>query len=177
MTRDDANQNLPHLKRNASSIKEQLTSCDYALLISQSAREQAEPCFTKERVDFVRELIAILSVNPKDRKLFYTRLHNLVSKELLSSEQIKLLFDYVNKENSGILNDLKGQYPFLSQTDMELFCFFTLDFPIRDICTLYKIQREGTLYTKRFRLKKQMGIAGNLNQFLKQRIEILRSDI
>ncbi len=113
---------------------------------------------TTKPTAFLREFKRIMTVNPR-----------------MESAAFDDLQFVVNQKYSGIIDYLKDNYPELSKQDLDLCSLMCFGFSHTGICYLYGYSDISTLYNKRARLRRKLGLSqsSQIEDFIRASIDEL----
>lgn len=84
----------------------------------------------------------------------------------------------VNKQYYGLIDHLRKTYPELTGYELDLLCLLQLKFPFNCIRLLYQHENVYSLYSRRTKLHKKLGLSSgcHLEDFLSEQVERLKED-
>ena len=84
----------------------------------------------------------------------------------------------VNKQYYGLIDHLRKTYPELTGYELDLLCLLQLKFPFNCIRLLYQHENVYSLYSRRTKLHKKLGLSSGcrLEDFLSEQVERLKED-
>lgn len=105
-------------------------------------------------------------LNPKKLEEFMETMTNQV---ILSKNEWQYYIDETNSLFYNKISDLTNKYTDLTSSDLIVIVLIRLGIDISDSCLLLKSSKE-TMYVRRKRIKKRLGIDGDLEVWIKQNI-------
>lgn len=142
----------------------------------------------KERVDkelkgensrillaFFRKLLDILILYKGDRKECLYRVFTVLEQNLVSDAGRKLWCDLIDYCYYGILQELQHSHPELKEDEIEFVCLMGIGLSIEELGFLYNMSNKGSVYTKSYRIRKQMGLTCSIDMYVRRKIECLKN--
>ena len=107
---------------------------------------------------FFRKLLDILIIYKGDKKECLYRVFTILEQNLVSEIGRKLWCDLINYCYYGIIEELQRCHPDLKEEEIEFVCLMGIGLSIEELGFLYNMSNKGSVYTKSYRIRKQMGL-------------------
>lgn len=124
---------------------------------------------------FFRKLLDILIIYKGDKKECLYRVFTILEQNLVSEIGRKLWCDLINYCYYGIIEELQHCHPDLKEEEIEFVCLMGIGLSIEELGFLYNMSNKGSVYTKSYRIRKQMGLTCSIDIYVRKKIESLKN--
>ena len=124
---------------------------------------------------FFRKLLDILIIYKGDKKECLYRVFTILEQNLVSEIGRKLWCDLINYCYYGIIEELQRCHPDLKEEEIEFVCLMGIGLSIEELGFLYNMSNKGSVYTKSYRIRKQMGLTCSIDIYVRKKIESLKN--
>ena len=124
---------------------------------------------------FFRKLLDILIIYKGDKKECLYRVFTILEQNLVSEIGRKLWCDLINYCYYGIIEELQRCHPDLKAEEIEFVCLMGIGLSIEELGFLYNMSNKGSVYTKSYRIRKQMGLTCSIDIYVRKKIESLKN--
>lgn len=124
---------------------------------------------------FFRKLLDIFIIYKEDKKECLYRVFTVLEQNLISDVGRKLWCDLINYCYYGILQELQRSHPELKEDEIEFVCLLGIGLSIEELGFLYNMSNKGSVYTKSYRIRKQMGLTCSIDMYVRRKIEYLKN--
>ena len=124
---------------------------------------------------FFRKLLDILIIYKGDKKECLYRVFTILEQNLVSEIGRKLWCDLINYCYYGIIEELQRCHPDLKEEEIEFVCLMGIGVSIEELGFLFNMSNKGSVYTKSYRIRKQMGLTCSIDIYVRKKIESLKN--
>lgn len=124
---------------------------------------------------FFRKLLDILILYKGDQKECLYRVFTVLEQNLVSDAGRKSWCDLIDYCYYGILQELQHSHPELKEDEIEFVCLMGIGLSIEELGFLYNMSNKGSVYTKSYRIRKQMGLTCSIDMYVRRKIEYLKN--
>ncbi len=124
---------------------------------------------------FFRKLLNILIFYKGSKEECFRKVYVLMEQNLVSDAGRKLWCDLINYCYYGIVDEIRRCHSDLREEDIEFVCFIGVGFTVEELSFIYELSNKGSVYTKSYRIRKQMGLTCSLDIYIRKKIEYLKN--